>query len=258
MRWQAIASRAIAESVALAHVPFPSPSGLRILMYHAVGSPVRGDRLGIFTLSAEHFYAHVDVLASMQATPLAPLMIPHDGLRIAITFDDGYADNLRVAAPLLVKHGLPFTVFVTTDFVREGASGFLTPTELKELAQVPGASIGAHGRSHRPLTECGDDELAVELTDSKRYLEDLLGQPITSLAYPHGAADRRVRDAAERAGYQLGACSYFDINRPGRDALMLNRCNILCDDTPRVLRQKMRGEWDWYRWRSNDPLKAGA
>ena len=258
MRWQALAARTIAEGVALARIPCAPRSGLRILMYHAVGTPVRGDRLGIFTISRERFSAHAGVLASMLTTPLAPLTVPYNELRIAITFDDGYTDNLRVAAPLLAARGLPFTVYVTTDFVREGASGFMTPSELKELARIPGASIGAHGCSHRPLTECGSDELAAELTDSKHYLEDLLGQPITSLAYPHGAADRRVRDAVAVAGYQVGACSHFDINRPGRDALMLNRCNILCDDTPRVLRQKLRGDWDWYRWRSHDPLKAGA
>lgn len=258
MRWQALAARTVAEGVALARTPCAPRSGLRILMYHAVGSPVRGDRLGIFTISKERFSNHVDVLASMLTTPLAPLTFPQNELRIAITFDDGYADNLRFAAPLLAARGLPFTVFVTTDFVREGEPGFLTPAEVKELARMPGASIGAHGRSHRPLTECDDDELAAELTDSKCYLEDLLGQPVTSLAYPHGAADRRVRDAAEGAGYRVAACSHFDINRPGRDVLMLNRCNILQGDSARVLRQKLRGDWDWYRWRSHDPLRGGG
>lgn len=258
MRWQTFAARVIAEGAALVRAPCAPRPGLRILMYHAVGSPVRGDRLGIFTLSVERFRAQVDMLAEMLTIPFAPPMGATNALHIAITFDDGYADNLHVAAPLLVERGLPFTVFVTTDFVREGVQGFLTPAEVRALSRVPGASIGAHGCTHRPLTECKPSELLAELGDSKNYLEDLLGQPVTSLAYPHGAADGRVRDAAAQVGYQIGACSHFDINHPGRDPLMLNRCNILRDDTARVLRQKLRGDWDWYRWRSNDPLSDHA
>ncbi len=64
----------------------------------------------------------------------------------------------------------------------------------------------------------------------------------------------RVRDAVQRAGYELGTCSRFDINHPDRDVFMLNRCVILGSDTSRVFQQKLRGDWDWYRWRSVDPL----
>lgn len=255
MRWQGFALQAISECVSLARAPFAARHGLRILTYHAVGSSAYGDYLGLNTISVKRFHEHLDILTDMPTAPLLPSAITRDQLKVAVTFDDGYADNLYVAAPLLAERGIPFTVFVTSDFVRGRVDGFLSPGDLKQLSLVPGATIGAHSRSHCNLTKCSNEELRAELEDSKHYLEGLIGMPVTSLAYPYGAADIRVRDAAQYAGYEIGACCRFDINHAGRDALMLNRCTILCNDSRRVIRQKLRGDWDWYRWRSVDPLK---
>jgi O-antigen/teichoic acid export membrane protein/peptidoglycan/xylan/chitin deacetylase (PgdA/CDA1 family) len=45
--------------------------------------------------------------------------LPRDG--VVVTFDDGYADNHDFAAPILLKHGIPATFFITTGFIDNAA-----------------------------------------------------------------------------------------------------------------------------------------
>ena len=230
--------------------------GLRILMYHAVGTPIEGDVRSLYNITYGLFERHMRCLAERNADQLVHLDSREskgDCLRIALSFDDGYRDNLSVAAPLLVELGIPFTVFVCTGAVAGRKAGLLAPEELRELAGLPGARIGSHSINHVRLTEVDDRRLDEELAGSKAYLEDLLGTGVDLLSYPHGAVDRRVRDAAEEAGYCIGATSRFDINQLERDPLLLCRTDIWADDDIAVFEQKLRGDWDWNRWRTADP-----
>jgi peptidoglycan/xylan/chitin deacetylase (PgdA/CDA1 family) len=253
MRLQQSALKIVSECISLVRWPFKKKIGLRILTYHSIGSSTFGDFSGLNTVTIERFIQNMDLVASMRSVPLNELVIPQDELNISVTFDDGYADNLYVAAPLLADRKIPYTVFVATDFVKNKTKGFLTPSELKRLSVAPGATIGAHSLSHKNLTLCSNAVLRNELEGSKHYIEDLIGLPVTEFAYPYGLADMRVRDAVKRAGYKVGVCSHFNINMPGRDALMLNRCVILSTDSTRVFKQKIRGDWDWYSLISMDP-----
>jgi len=229
----------------------PHP-GLRILMYHAISTPVEGDIRCLYNMSSARFKKHIHYLAKHYKDHLVPLdltALKCDSSKIALTFDDGYQDNLSIAAPLLVELGIPFTVFVCTGAVAERKAGFLRPEDVREIASLPGARVGSHTVSHLRLTECDDRRLSEELVGSKAYLEDLLGNEVDLLSYPHGAVNSRVRDMAERAGYRIGASSRFDINQPGRDPLLLCRTDIWAGDDVPIFEQKLRGDWDWFRWR---------
>ena len=233
----------------------PRP-GLRILLYHAIGSPAMGDTRGLFSVRLENFEQQMDDLLEWYAgrvVGLNPDLRIESEPQVAITFDDGYADNLAVAAPILVERGLPFTVYVTSEFVRSSRQGFLTPPGLRELAAMPGVHIGAHGATHVALSECDDTQLLDELHSSKCYLEDTIGREVATMAYPYGAADRRVRHAVVAAGYRLAVSSYATVNDVQRDPLMLGRTEVQGGDSLRVFRQKLHGDWDWYRWRTKDP-----
>lgn len=56
--------------------------------------------------------------------------------------------------------------------------------QLRQL-QAHGWEIGSHGVTHESLLKLSDEELMMQLVDSKRILEDLFG-PIRTYAYPYG------------------------------------------------------------------------
>lgn len=232
-----------------------SRSGLRILMYHSIGTVIEDDRRHLYNMSPIQFSEHMHYLAKVyknQIVPLNTLNSARNSLRIALTFDDGYRDNLTVAAPILVELGIPFTIFICTGAVSELKPGFLSPKDVKELSSLSGVSIGSHSINHPHLTECSDSQLLEELVGSKRYLEDLIGKEVELISYPHGSVDNRVKKIAIQAGYKIGATSRFDINEDNRDPMLLCRTDIWAEDKMFTFVQKLKGEWDWYRWRSKD------
>lgn len=255
MNVRRLGARAISETFSMLRFLRAPTVGLRVLMYHAIGTPARGDRLGLYSLSSAVFESQMEMLAAQFGKSVVEFgshEVKPDQLNLAITFDDGYMDNLEVAAPLLVARGLPFTVFVTSEFVRQAVPGFLTPKALRELAAVPGARIGAHGANHVALADCDDRTLREELISSREFLEDTIGAEVTTMAYPYGSTNRRVRDAAENAGYTAAGCSLGGVNAMDSDPFLLARTEIIAFDDRRAFQQKIRGDWDWYRWRTQD------
>jgi peptidoglycan/xylan/chitin deacetylase (PgdA/CDA1 family) len=251
MNWRQIVARSISEVSAFGRRSLPSRKGLRVLLYHAVGTPIKEDKRKLFTISSELFETHMMELSQYKENKIVELndtLNMEQGSGIAITFDDGYRDNLTVATPILEKYRIPFAVFITTSYVQSHLQPYLIEEDVRMLSEKPYVSIGSHGVSHISLTQCNKRELKNELESSKHYLEDLTGKEITMISYPHGCINKRVLDAASEAGYRIGASSCFNINRLTQDKLMLCRTNILCSDTLRIFRQKIHGDWDWYKW----------
>lgn len=127
----------------------------------------------------------------------------------SLTFDDGFLDNLQTLAPLLAAEGVPATVFVPTGWLGQThpsapQTRVMTADELLAL-RGQGVEIGSHTHAHPDLTTLDRDAAVAELRRGKRELEELLGEPVDTLAYPFGRADAGTRDAARAAGF-VAAC----------------------------------------------------
>jgi len=117
-----------------------------------------------------------------------------------ITFDDGWANQFAYAFPLLQKYDFTATFFIVTDYLDH--PNFMTTDQLKVLIAA-GMTIGSHSRSHPALATIGNPRrLEDEISGSKAWLEERLGVPVDSFAYPYGSYTAAVVAVVKAAGYR--------------------------------------------------------
>lgn len=122
--------------------------------------------------------------------------------QVAVTFDDGYADNHTHALPVLRTFNVPATFFVTTDHIHQGVADpqLMNADQLRDLLHC-GMTIGAHSRTHPNLLEIPEARAREEIFGSKADLERALGRRIDLFAYPYGAHHRVQVNLVREAGY---------------------------------------------------------
>jgi peptidoglycan/xylan/chitin deacetylase (PgdA/CDA1 family) len=215
-----------------------------VLLYHRVAAPAR-DPHGQ-AVPADIFEGHLELLRREYHVASLPDLVeqlPRPGYRdrtVAVSFDDGYVDNLTVAYPIATRLGIPITVFVTVQPVLDGApfrwdeaapeSGRpLTPQELRHLATLPGVAIGSHTMTHARLAALSPEDQRRELTASKARLEELTGRPVTLFAYPFGKpgdVGPETPRRAEEAGYRAAFLSQAGRIVPSSPRFALPRLSI--------------------------------
>lgn len=127
---------------------------------------------------------------------------------VAITFDDAYHSILDQAAPMLKKHGWPFTIFVSTQAIDAGYRGYLSWDELSGLVN-DGAEIGNHSDSHDHLVRHRDGEsdhqwqsrVRADIQRAQHALERHLGVTPVLFAYPYGEYTDQLQAVVAGLGY---------------------------------------------------------
>ncbi len=123
---------------------------------------------------------------------------------IAITFDDGYKEVLTLALPILLEFGFTATVFAVPAEAHnhwdDGQAPLMTTADLLAWRRA-GMGVGAHSCHHVHLTKVAEDVARKEIADSKKMLEEALGEKVPLFAYPYGETDDRVDLLAREAGF---------------------------------------------------------
>ena len=159
--------------------------------------------------------AHFVTLDQISAHLLKHTALPPHA--IALTAADGYQGFYDRAVPILRKYKVPLTMFVHTGFVgNQQGRPKMTWSELSELDQEGLVSIQSQTVTHpADLRRLSDRKLAWEMTQSKKELENHLGQRIAFLAYPNGKFDARCERAAKAAGYEM---AFSEVTEPCEDS----------------------------------------
>ena len=199
-----------------------------ILAYHKIGAPPEG---GWSTWSYVPIIEFTDQMQFLKdnnwqvidaAAFVAGLFHPENlAERTALlTFDDGYRSNYEIALPLLQTFNYPAVIFIPTDFIGsynafdadifyEPAEPICTWNELRELEKY-GFSVQSHGMSHRKLSTLTIKQQQLEISGSKKILEDNLHKEIEFFSFPYGdngSNPMNTEMMLQHAGYKA-ACLY--------------------------------------------------
>jgi len=183
-----------------------------------------------------------DLIASLDAGGPLP------GKPVVITFDDGYADFHDQALPRLERYGIPATVFLTSGWMDDaGADAAGRPLDLMlcwsqaREAAACGVEIAGHSHSHPQLDQLRAEPLRQELRRNKALLEDKVGRPVTTMAYPYGYSSARVRREVRAAGYGAACAVGNAIATTRHDVLALPRLTIGHNTTMNKFRRAVEG-----------------
>jgi peptidoglycan/xylan/chitin deacetylase (PgdA/CDA1 family) len=222
-------------------------TSLQIVHYHQVRPKDRK----AFERQLQYYQRKYDIISMSEAVKL--LTRKTDALKgnsrryLVVTFDDGFKDNVEVAAPILERYEIPACFFIVTDFIsikpqdREklelfAKERFYIPTpevnmnweDIRTLIQK-GFELGSHTRTHRRLSSLPIETVADELVESRQCIETHTGQSARHFAWPFGTANDfhpDFRELVREQGYVSCCSGIRGINDSRSDVFYLYRDHI--------------------------------
>jgi peptidoglycan/xylan/chitin deacetylase (PgdA/CDA1 family) len=166
---------------------------------------------------------------------------------VLVTFDDGTADLVDLALPVLVRHRIPAVFYLATDFIESGREfpdrgRPLSWTGVAEAAATGLVTIGSHTHTHALLDRIEPAAAAAELDRSRDLVAEHVGRPADDFAYPKAVLASPPVEHLVRSRFRSAAIGGNRPNPYGRaDRHRLARSAIQRSDGMRYFERKARG-----------------
>lgn len=172
-----------------------------ILYYHSIPDKYK-----------ERFAKQMELLTRL-AIPVDLRSIPDlaAGSRYAaVTFDDALESFFQSGVPVLTQLRIPATVFAVVNALGGhptwGSSYYAADERVMSVDQLRSLpdliTVGSHTLTHADLATLGSEEAEIEIGNSRKNLETLLGRPVTLFSFPFGTFNDAALEMCARAGYK--------------------------------------------------------
>jgi peptidoglycan/xylan/chitin deacetylase (PgdA/CDA1 family) len=213
----------------------PNSQRIPVLTYHSID-----DSGSVISTSAETFGRQMQFLHDRGFRTLTVAGLSEnirnrekiDERTVVLTFDDGFENFLTSAMPVLQEYSFTATVFAVTNLCggfndwagNPGSfprSKLMSWQQLKEISDY-GIEIGSHTFSHRDLTKLIKHDADIEISQSRKMIEDAIGHEVRSFAYPYGRYNDVIVNSI-RNTYTAACSTNLGKIRNGSDFARLER-----------------------------------
>jgi peptidoglycan/xylan/chitin deacetylase (PgdA/CDA1 family) len=248
-----------------------------VLCYHRVlPMPGQTRRQAEYSVTPEQFSSQMSMLASEGFTSLTleefsaavtgASAIPERS--VLVTFDDGFADNYKVAWPIAKQFGVKLNLFVCTGLVEgmplkvfepKSYPARVSKVELADLWQplswdqlremaAGGVGLGFHSHAHQNMGEMSAAEVSADTTTGFAIFARHLDAHPRFFAFPYGQFGSYTPEATAVLSHH--GVELFFTTELGRTPLsqadrLFSRIVIHPEDDPDSFRRKLYGGYDW-------------
>ena len=182
-------------------------SNIIVLMYHRFDE----SKYPNTSISKVLFEEHIEFLIkeNIKILPLTELKTYFKDKKtfpkstVFITIDDAYKSFYENGFPILKKYNLPFSIFVSADFVsNESNSDFMSWSMLQEISQNNGLILN-HSKSHRSFLEIDQTQLIMEVEENQKIIEKQIGLQPKIFSYPFGESNSNIESLMKKLNYEF-------------------------------------------------------
>jgi len=223
-----------------------------ILTYHKISEQ---KEFGLTTISPLKFKSQLDILIkykyNFKIFKNIDAQVPEEQHQVILTFDDGYECIYHHAFPLMRELKITGVIFLISDYINkkndwesysiQRKHTHMTKDQIIDMHRA-GFEFGSHGRRHLYLNNKPDKIIITEISDSKKRIEDLIGDEVVTFCYPFGQFNQRIVQLVKQAGYKyaLGSANLFHYRR--NDQLQLCRRTIYSSDSEQGFLNKIAAD----------------